>query len=134
MLTEIDVQPTLGDKLGADMEPYFILDACNPSPAYQALNTGRWIGLLLPCNVVIRTVASRTVIEALDPQTMVAVAGEPSLQPVADEAATRLRAASDTRREADRAVPPGAGSPSPACARGPKTLSGMTIVPASDTP
>jgi hypothetical protein len=127
VLTEIDVQPTLGDKLGADMEPYFILDACNPSPAYQALNTGRRIGLLLPCNVVIRTeasrtVASRTVIEVLDPQTMVAVAGEPSLQPAADEAATRLRAASDTRREADRAVPPGAGSPSPACARGPKTL------------
>jgi Domain of unknown function DUF302 len=144
VLTEIDVQPTLGDKLGADMEPYFILDACNPSPAYQALNTGRRIGLLLPCDVVIRTeasrteasrtVASRTVIEALDPQTMVAVAGEPSLQPVADEAATRLRAASGTRREADRAVPPGAGSPSPAYARGPKTLSGMTIVPASDTP
>ena len=139
MLTEIDVQATLRGKLGAGMEPYFILGACNPSPAYQALNTGRRIGLLLPCNVVIRTeasrtVASRTVIEALDPQTMVAVAGEPSLQPVADEAATRLRAASDTRREAGRAVPPGAGSPSPACARGPKTLSGMTIVPASDTP
>jgi hypothetical protein len=106
------------------MEPYFILDACNPSPAYQALNTGRRIGLLLPCNVVIRTVASRTVIEALDPQTMVAVAGEPSLQPVADEAATRLRAASDTRREADRAVPPGAGSPSPACRKGTKDLIG----------
>jgi uncharacterized protein (DUF302 family) len=83
------------------MEPYLILGACNPSLAHQALNTGRRIGLLLPCKVVIRTEASRTVIEALDPQTMVAVAGEPSFHPVADEAATRLRAASDTRREAD---------------------------------
>jgi uncharacterized protein (DUF302 family) len=106
VLTEIDVQATLGDKRGVDMEPYLILGACNPSLAHQALNTGRRIGLLLPCNVVIRTeasrtVASRTVIEALDPQTMVAVAGEPSFHPVADEAATRLRAASDTRREAD---------------------------------
>ena len=58
-------------------------------------------GCCFPCNVVIRTEASRAVIEALDPQTMVAVAGEPSLQPFADEAATRLRTASDTLREAD---------------------------------
>jgi uncharacterized protein (DUF302 family) len=120
VLTEIDMQPTLRDTLGADMEPCLILGARNPSPAYQALNAGRRIGLLLPCNVVIRTEANRTVIEAPDPQTMVAVAGEPSLQPVADEAATRLRATSDTLREADRAVPPGAGSPSPACRKGTK--------------
>ena len=50
--------------------------------------------------VAIRTEANRTMIKGLDPQTMVAVAGEPSLQSVADEAATRLRAASDTLREA----------------------------------
>ncbi len=49
----------------------------------------------------VRTEANQTVIEALDPQAMVAVAGEPSLQPVADEAAARLRAALDTLREAD---------------------------------
>ena len=49
----------------------------------------------------VRAEAGQTVIEALDPQAMVAVAGEPSLQPVADEAATRLRAALDTLREAD---------------------------------
>ena len=101
VLTEIDVQPTLGDTLGVDMEPDLILGACNPSLAHQALNAGRRIGLLLPCNVVIRTEANRAVIEALDPQAMVAVAGEPSLQPVADEAATRLRTALSTLREAD---------------------------------
>jgi uncharacterized protein (DUF302 family) len=67
VLTEIDVQATLRDKLGVDMEPHLILGACNPSLAHQALNTGRRIGLLLPCNVVVRTEASRTVIEALDP-------------------------------------------------------------------
>ncbi len=100
VLTEIDVRATLRDKLGEDMEPYLILGACNPPLAHRARSADRRIGLLLPCNVVIRTEAGRTVIEALDPQTMVAVAGEPSLQPVADEAAVRLRTALDTLREA----------------------------------
>ncbi|HTP14834.1 MAG TPA: DUF302 domain-containing protein [Streptosporangiaceae bacterium] len=93
VLTEIDVQATLRDKLGQDVEPYLILGACNPALAHRALAADRGIGLLLPCNVVVRTEAAETVIEALDPQAMVAVAGEPSLQPVADEAASRLRAA-----------------------------------------
>jgi len=100
VLTEIDVQATRRDKLGVDMEPYLILGACNPSLARQALNADGRIGLPLPCNVVVRAEASQTVIEALDAQAMVAVAGEPSLQPVADEAATGLRAALDTLREA----------------------------------
>ena len=96
VLTEIDVQATLRDKLGEDMEPYLILGACNPPLAHRALAADRRIGLLLPCNVVVRTDAGQTVIEALDPQAMVTIAGESSLQPVADEAATRLRAALDS--------------------------------------
>jgi uncharacterized protein (DUF302 family) len=99
VLTEIDVQATLHEKLGEEMEPYLILGACNPPLAHRALTADRRIGLLLPCNVVVRTEAAQTVIEAVDPQMMVAVAGQPSLQPVADEAATRLRAALDTMRE-----------------------------------
>jgi uncharacterized protein (DUF302 family) len=55
VLTEIGVQATLRGKLGVDMEPDLILGACNPSLVHQALNTGRRIGLLLPCAVVIRT-------------------------------------------------------------------------------
>ena len=77
VLTEIDVQATLRDKLGAEMEEYLILGACNPPLAHRALAADRRIGLLLPCNVVVRTEAGQTVIEALDPQTMVAVAGQP---------------------------------------------------------
>ena len=96
VLTEIDVQATLRDKLGEDMEPYLILGACNPPLAHRALAADRRIGLLLPCNVVIRTESGRTVIEALDPQVMITIAGDSSLQPVADEAATRLRAALDS--------------------------------------
>jgi uncharacterized protein (DUF302 family) len=103
VLTEIDVQATLRDRLGEEMEQYLILGACNPPLAHRALTADRRIGLLLPCNVVIRTEAGQTVIEALDPQAMVAVTGEPSLQPVADEAARRLQAALDSLQDGTRA-------------------------------
>ncbi len=99
VLTEIDVRATLRDKLGEDLEDYLILGACNPPLAHRALTADRRIGLLLPCNVVVRAEAGQTVIEALDPQTMVAVTGQPSLQPVADEAAARLRAALDSLQD-----------------------------------
>ncbi len=93
VLTQIDMQAALRDKLGEEMEPYLILGACNPPLAHRALSADRSIGLLLPCNVVVRAESGQTVIEALDPQTMITIAGQPSLQPVADEAARRLRAA-----------------------------------------
>jgi uncharacterized protein (DUF302 family) len=99
VLTEIDVQATLRDKLGQDMEDYLILGACNPPLAHQALTIDPSIGLLLPCNVVVRTDAGQTIIEALDPQTMVTVTGQPSLKPVADEAASRLKTALDSLRD-----------------------------------
>ena len=96
VLTEIDVQATLLEKLGEEMEDYLILGACNPPLAHRALSTDRHIGLLLPCNVVVRTEDGQTRVEALNPQIMVTVAHEPELQPVADEAASRLRAALDS--------------------------------------
>jgi uncharacterized protein (DUF302 family) len=99
VLTEIDVQATLRDKLGQDMEDYLILGACNPPLAHQALDADRRIGLLLPCNVVVRTAGGQTVIEALNPQVMVQVAGQPSLKPVADDATSRIRAALDSLKD-----------------------------------
>ena len=93
VLTEIDVRATLHEKLGADMEDYLILGACNPPLAHQALAADRKVGLLLPCNVVIRTGHGETIIEALDPQIMAEVAGQAALRPVAAEAAARIRAA-----------------------------------------
>ncbi len=95
VLTEIDVQATLKSKLDQDMEPYLILGACNPQLAHQALEVERDIGLLLPCNVVVRRDGDRTLVQALDPQVMVSLPDRPELQPVADDAGRRLRAALD---------------------------------------
>ena len=90
VLTEIDVTATMREKLGADIEDYVILGACNPPLAYSALGVDRSIGLLLPCNVVVRAGAGRTVVEALDPNVMVQLTGLSELVPIADEAASRL--------------------------------------------
>ncbi|MEU9558190.1 DUF302 domain-containing protein [Streptomyces fumanus] len=93
VLTEIDVKATLKAKLGHDMEDYLILGACNPPLAHQALEADRSIGLLLPCNVVVRRDGDTTLVQALDPGTMVALTGLPALEPIAADATTRLDAA-----------------------------------------
>jgi uncharacterized protein (DUF302 family) len=90
VLTEIDVTATLRARLGEQMEDYLILGACNPPAAHQALGIDRSIGLLLPCNVVVRATPAGTVVEALDPQVMVTLTGRPDLKPVADEVGRRL--------------------------------------------
>ena len=95
-LTEIDVQATLKEKLGRDTDPYVILGTCNPQLAHQALEVEPEIGLLLPCNVVVRRQAGTTLVHALDPQVMVQVPQRPELQPLADEADRRIRAALDS--------------------------------------
>jgi uncharacterized protein (DUF302 family) len=96
VLTEIDVQATLREKLGEHMEDYLILGACNPGLAHSALNVDRQVGLLLPCNVVVRTDGEQTVVEAINPATMVTITGEQALTQVANEAGRLLRAALDT--------------------------------------
>ncbi|WNM33418.1 DUF302 domain-containing protein [Streptomyces sp. Li-HN-5-11] len=93
ILTEIDVTATLKAKLDQDMEDYVILGACNPPLAHRALEADRSIGLLLPCNVVVRADGDRTAVQALDPDTMVTLTGLDDLRPVAEEATRRLDAA-----------------------------------------
>ncbi|AZM74102.1 DUF302 domain-containing protein [Streptomyces sp. NPDC005395] len=93
VLTEIDVQATLKAKLDEDMEPYLILGACNPPLAHRALEADRSVGLLLPCNVVVRGDGDRVVVEAIDPGTMVTLTGVDAMTPVAEEAGRRLDAA-----------------------------------------
>lgn len=93
VLTEIDMQATLKAKVGADLDRYLILGACNPGLANRAVGIDPQIGLLLPCNVVVRADGDTVVVEAMNPQLMVEVTGNPQLAVVADEAATLLRAA-----------------------------------------
>lgn len=96
ILTEIDMQATLKAKLGADMERYLILGACNPPLAHRAVDVNRQIGLLLPCNVIVRDGGDGAVlVEAMNPELMVQVTGEPALEAVAEEAGRRLQAAID---------------------------------------
>jgi uncharacterized protein (DUF302 family) len=92
VLSDIDVQAAMKDKLGVDMPRYRILGACNPPLAHQALQAVPDIGLLLPCNVIVREVSSHeTVVGFLDPQVMVQLVGGAGMKAVADEAEQRLR-------------------------------------------
>lgn len=92
ILTTIDVTATLRNKLGADMPPYVILGACNPSLAHQALTLEPQIGLLLPCNVVVRQTPEGEVVAAIaDPRAMFAMVDNPRLIPIVDDVERRLR-------------------------------------------
>ena len=93
------MKATLKAKLDEDMEDYLILGACNPPLAHRAVGVMRQIGLLLPCNVVMRadpSAENTIIIDAMNPALMVQVTGEPALQSVADEATERLQAALDS--------------------------------------
>jgi uncharacterized protein (DUF302 family) len=94
VLTEIDVQATLRDKLDVDVAPYVILGACNPPLAHRALQMEAAIGSLLPCNVVVRThPEGGSEIIAADPSAMLALADNADIAPIADDAAQRIRRA-----------------------------------------
>ncbi|WP_370937156.1 DUF302 domain-containing protein [Amycolatopsis sp. cg13] len=94
VLTEIDVQATMREKLDERMERYTILGACNPPLAHRALTATREIGLLLPCNVVVRENATGgTIVEAINPAMMAEVAT--GVTEVAAEASARLESALD---------------------------------------
>ncbi len=91
VLTEIDVQATLHDKLGIEREPYLILGACNPQLAHRALEADPSVGALLPCNVVLRPEGAGTRIEIMDPEAALGLVGPGPVGSVAAEARERLR-------------------------------------------
>ncbi len=91
VLTEIDVAATLKKKIGADMEPYVILGACNPTFAHQALQREPDLGLLLPCNVVVMQKGGKTYVKAIDAGAMLGVTGNTELVGVAGEVDSLLK-------------------------------------------
>jgi uncharacterized protein (DUF302 family) len=95
VLTEIDVRATMKAKLDVDVPSQVILGACNPPLAHRAMELEPSIGLLLPCNVVVRETAEGTVVEAIDPAILSRFTGNRSLEPVATEVGRKLAAAMD---------------------------------------
>ena len=85
-LTEIDVQATLEEKIGKQISRYVIVGACNPRLASQALEIEPRVGVLLPCNVVVREDADGVLVEAMDPGIMANLVGREEMRRVADEA------------------------------------------------
>ena len=90
MLSEIDVQATLRAKLGEEIEPYLILGACNPQLAHRGLQVEPDLGVLLPCNVVVRRFEGSTFVSAMEPMSALQLADNPRLEPIAREARERL--------------------------------------------
>ena len=86
VLSEIDVQATLREKLGQELESYLILGACNPQLAHRGLEMEPDLGVLLPCNVVVRRDQGSTYVSAIEPMSALELAGNPALEPIAREA------------------------------------------------
>jgi uncharacterized protein (DUF302 family) len=86
VLTEIDLQATMREKIDKSIPRHVILGACNPGLAGRALEADPTIGVLLPCNVVVREADGGVTVEALDPGLMSSLTGKEELGPVSDEA------------------------------------------------
>jgi len=101
VLSEIDIQKAMREKVGHEMGRYLILGACNPQLAHRALQAEQELGALLPCNVVVYEdgagdagrAGAETVVIAQDPQLMLGAVGNQALAPIATEARARLERA-----------------------------------------
>jgi len=92
ILTEIDVQATLKQKLDVDFQKYKILGACNPPFAYQALQTENKIGTMLPCNVIVQEVSGGKIeVAAVDPVASMRAVNNPGLFSIAEQVRERLK-------------------------------------------
>jgi len=93
VLTEIDVQDTIRQKLGKEFRRYGIIGACNPQLAHRALEAEIQVGLLLPCNVIVYEAGEETTVAAFDPEAAMGLADNPALAEVAREAKSLLKQA-----------------------------------------
>lgn len=99
VLTEIDVQATLERKLGVHGQPYMILGACNPGLAHRGLEIEPELGVLLPCNVIVRQDGDTVRVAAMEPDAAMRLAANPAFAPLAAEARQRLERALDRLAE-----------------------------------
>jgi len=90
VLSEIDIQATLKQKLGVEREPYVILGACHPPSAHRALTAVPAVGVLLPCNVTVSVEQGRTVVRAMNPGAAMSLLGDPTVEQVAREVGASL--------------------------------------------
>lgn len=90
VLTRIDIHDVMKAKLNVDYDKYVILGACNPPLAHQALQGEPWVGLLLPCNVVVTESGGGCVVSAISPKAMFSVVDNPQVAPVAAEVEQKL--------------------------------------------
>ena len=91
VLTEIDLQAKLREKLGVEVEPNLILGACHPPSAHRALQAVPEVGVLLPCNVTVSVEGGRTIVRAMNPAGAMRLLGSPALDEVAREVGAALR-------------------------------------------
>lgn len=95
VLTEIDIQGKMKEKLGIDMSKYIILGACNHANAYKAILTEQNIGLMLPCNVIVYEKNGRTVLSVIRPSVAMQMVDNAELQKVSEEVEGKLKKAFD---------------------------------------
>jgi uncharacterized protein (DUF302 family) len=96
VLTEIDIQATMKKKLDVEMPSYKILGACHPSFAYQALQAEDKIGTMLPCNVIVQEKEEGVEVAAVDPLASMQAIENQSLQGIAEQVRTKLKAVIDS--------------------------------------
>lgn len=95
VLTSIDVQQKLKEKLGVDFESYTILGACNPAFAYEAIRAEKNIGLMLPCNVLIYQKGAKTIVAVMKPTALMKTIINEKLKKIAQTVEARLKSAFD---------------------------------------
>ncbi len=90
VITEIDMQATMKNKLGEDYPPFLILGACNPGFAHRAMSIDPTVATLLPCNVVVRGNDGAVEVSTVNPDVLVAATGASDLAPLAEELGVML--------------------------------------------
>ena len=95
VLTEINVQKIMKEKLGSDMSKYIILGACSPPNAYKAILTEENIGLMLPCNVIVYEKGGKTVLSFIRPTVAMQMVDNARLQKVSEEVEGKLKKSFD---------------------------------------